>query len=140
MAVLSTGGSQTTTTEAYDFNPVLEKVIGGILLYGIFRVLMKMFQGGVIMANIFEDTWGAIRKYIIPAGVGGGYTEEEAAANKAALEKANAEVEANKDRNGGSYDPTEPLIETITGIPGELQNNLFLYGIAAIIVILILKD
>jgi len=37
----STGGN--ATGEAYDFNPVLEKVIGGILLYGIFRVLMKLF-------------------------------------------------------------------------------------------------
>lgn len=26
-----------------DFSPVLDKVIGGILLYGIFRVLMKVF-------------------------------------------------------------------------------------------------
>jgi hypothetical protein len=28
---------------AYDFNPVLDKIIGGVLLYGIFRVLMKIF-------------------------------------------------------------------------------------------------
>lgn len=32
----STGGGA-------DFSPVLDKVIGGVLLYGIFRVLMKVF-------------------------------------------------------------------------------------------------
>lgn len=42
----SVGGSKTgasNTGKAYDFQPVLDKVIGGILLYGIFRVLMKIF-------------------------------------------------------------------------------------------------
>lgn len=37
------GGGTLGQGQAYDFNPVLEKVIGGILLYGIFRVLMKIF-------------------------------------------------------------------------------------------------
>jgi hypothetical protein len=44
MAVLNqVQGGNTNTSEAYDFGPVLEKVVGGILLYGIFRVLMKIF-------------------------------------------------------------------------------------------------
>lgn len=29
--------------DAQDFNPIIDKLIGGILLYGIFRVLMKVF-------------------------------------------------------------------------------------------------
>jgi hypothetical protein len=41
--ILSSGGSKIKQEDAYDFNPVLDKVIGGILLYGIFRVLMKLF-------------------------------------------------------------------------------------------------
>lgn len=45
MAVLNSGvgGTAVKQQEPYDFNPVLDKVIGGILLYGIFRVLMKLF-------------------------------------------------------------------------------------------------
>lgn len=43
MAALSQGVGGVKQEEAYDFNPVLDKVIGGILLYGIFRVLMKLF-------------------------------------------------------------------------------------------------
>lgn len=37
----STGGSN--LGGAADFGPVTDKLIGGVLLYGIFRVLMKVF-------------------------------------------------------------------------------------------------
>jgi hypothetical protein len=46
MANVNVGGSVSTPQGqggAYDFNPVLDKIIGGVLLYGIFRVLMKIF-------------------------------------------------------------------------------------------------
>lgn len=38
---VNAGGSP--TGNGADFSPVLDKLIGGILLYGIFRVLMKVF-------------------------------------------------------------------------------------------------
>jgi hypothetical protein len=95
-----------------------------------------------MMANIFEDTWDAIRKYIIPPPLGGGYTEEEAKRNKEVLEEANKEVEANKGRNGGNYDPTEPFVEAVTGIPAELQNWQILLagGLGIVIFLLIIKE
>jgi hypothetical protein len=94
------------------------------------------------MANIFEDTWNTIRKYIIPTGLGGGYTEEEAKRNKEVLEQAQKEVEANKARNDGEYDFTEPVVEAVTGIPAELQNFqlLFAGAFAIVIFLLIVKD
>lgn len=39
----SSGSSPINTGGAADFSPVADKIIGGVLLYGIFRVLMKVF-------------------------------------------------------------------------------------------------
>lgn len=39
----SGGQAKPMTGNAADFSPMLDKMIGGVLLYGIFRVLMKVF-------------------------------------------------------------------------------------------------
>ena len=83
--------------------------------------------------NGFTDLYDAVRKLL------GGRTEEEKKKAREDLEKAYAEVEANKGRNNGSYDPTEPVVELVTGIPGEYQ-NLMIFGVVGIIILLILKD
>ena len=84
--------------------------------------------------NGLIDLLNAVRRLL------GGRTPEEEAAAKKDLEEAAKRVEENKGRNGGTYDPSEPLIETVTGIPAELQNNLMLFGVIGVILILILKD
>jgi DNA-binding transcriptional regulator GbsR (MarR family) len=57
------------------------------------------------------------------------------------LEQAQENVNDNKDRNDGVYDPTEPVIEAITGIPQELQNfNWLIGGFAVVIFILLIKE
>jgi hypothetical protein len=82
-----------------------------------------------------SDFLDALRHLIL------GYSAEEKAAIQENLKKAQENVEANKARNDGEYDYSENLVEMVTGIPGELQNaNIFLYGIVAIIVVLLLKD
>jgi hypothetical protein len=83
--------------------------------------------------NGLTDLYNAARKLL------GGRTDAEKAKAKADLEKAANEVEKNKKRNGGNYNPVEPVIETVTGIPGEYQ-NLMLFGVVGIILLLILKD
>lgn len=39
----SGGQAKPVSGNAADFSPMLDKMIGGVLLYGIFRVLMKVF-------------------------------------------------------------------------------------------------
>lgn len=93
------------------------------------------------MDNGFTDLWNAFRKYILPPGMGGGYTPEEAEKIKKDLETAYNNTEANKNRNEGIYDPSEPVVEYFTGIPQELQGSNGLLAIGAVVaLILILRD
>jgi len=69
-----------------------------------------------------------------------GYSDEEKAARLKQLEESNKRAEENKNRNNGVYDPSEPVVEVITGIPGEMQNSsFFIFLAAAIVFILIIK-
>lgn len=87
----------------------------------------------VLTDNGIIDLLNAAKRLLL------GKTPEEEAAAKKDLEEAAKRVEENKDRNGGTYDPSEPVVETLTGIPGEYQ-NLLLFGVVGVILLLILKD
>jgi hypothetical protein len=82
-----------------------------------------------------NELFNAIRKLIF------GRTPEEEEAARKMLEESQKRVEENEARNDGHYDPTEPIIEGITGIPQELQNfNWLIGGFAVVIFILLIKE
>jgi hypothetical protein len=84
-----------------------------------------------------EELFNALRRVIF----GYDMNNPKDKASKENLEQANENVQDNKDRNDGVYDPTEPVIEAITGIPQELQNfNWIIGGFAVVIFILLIKE
>lgn len=79
----------------------------------------------------FGDLWGAIRKYVLPVGLGGGYTEEEKVNNTANLTEAEERAEG---KTLADY------IDDILEILGLKKASLWVVAVLAVVVIALFKD